>query len=236
MTNEEIRQRLIEIADEGYKKFSAALNPIEKNILGVRVPAVRALAKEVARGDFRGYLKAPYTLYHEERLLYGFVIGLIKAEIGEVLAYVDEWFKVVDNWAVCDCSVAGFKAFKKAENRAVVWEFLQSRLKDSNSAPYVKRACIVAMFWSFNDDEYVDRVILAYRDVTDEHYYIKMALSWGLAEIAIKHYGKALNFIKSGVLGDWVLNKGIQKACESFRLTLEQKQELKGYKRQIKKG
>ncbi len=50
LTQEEIRARLLELADPGYREFHGKLLPGTDNILGVRVPALRKLAKEIVRG------------------------------------------------------------------------------------------------------------------------------------------------------------------------------------------
>jgi hypothetical protein len=52
MTYEEVRIRLYEMADEKFQKFSSALIPGCKNMIGVRIPKLRLLAKEIKRtGD-----------------------------------------------------------------------------------------------------------------------------------------------------------------------------------------
>ena len=56
LTQEEIRARLLELADPGYREFHGKLLPGTDNILGVRVPALRKLAKEIVRGDWEAFL------------------------------------------------------------------------------------------------------------------------------------------------------------------------------------
>ena len=50
MDNEEIRNKLIELSDAKYKEFSANLCPgVDIEILGVRIPKIRKLAKEIRK-------------------------------------------------------------------------------------------------------------------------------------------------------------------------------------------
>ena len=56
MTNDEIKQYLLARADKKYLDFSARLVPGCATMLGVRIPELRKLAKELAKGDFRTYL------------------------------------------------------------------------------------------------------------------------------------------------------------------------------------
>lgn len=49
-----IKEKLLDLADDKYQKFAAALLPNIDNVLGVRLPLLRKLAREIAKGDWRG--------------------------------------------------------------------------------------------------------------------------------------------------------------------------------------
>ena len=48
----ELTRLLISMAEPDYRKFSASLLPGTRNILGVRLPQLRRLAKQLARKDW----------------------------------------------------------------------------------------------------------------------------------------------------------------------------------------
>lgn len=78
MTTEEyaaLKERLRAMADPSYRAFHQKLVPEVENLLGVRIPALRQLARELARGDWRGYLAAAQTDTYEETMLQGLVLG-----------------------------------------------------------------------------------------------------------------------------------------------------------------
>lgn len=52
-----IKTKIFELIDTEYQKFSAALIPNIDNILGVRLPELRKIAKKIAKDDWRTYLK-----------------------------------------------------------------------------------------------------------------------------------------------------------------------------------
>ena len=83
-----IKEKLIALAEEEYRKFSSGLIPNVDNILGVRIPLLRKLAKEIARGDWRSFLAAADDEYFEETMQQGIVIGHVKADAEELLQYV----------------------------------------------------------------------------------------------------------------------------------------------------
>ena len=74
---ETIRQRLYALAEDSYRDFSSALVPGCGTMLGVRLPKLRALAKELA-GQYEAYLAEPCGELFEEVMLRGMVIGCMK--------------------------------------------------------------------------------------------------------------------------------------------------------------
>lgn len=102
--NEEIREQLLELQEEEYCDFQKKLIPGETAdmIIGVRTPALRKLAKKLAkREDITIFLQdLPHT-YFEENQLHAFIIGENK-EWDSCLAQVEEFLPYVNNWATCD--------------------------------------------------------------------------------------------------------------------------------------
>ena len=47
-----LKDKLFELSDEKYKKFHSGLCPNIDNIIGVRLPKLREIAKEIAKGDY----------------------------------------------------------------------------------------------------------------------------------------------------------------------------------------
>ena len=64
----DIRKRLEQEAEEKFGLFSAALIPNIDNILGVRIPKLNKLAKELYKTDWRPLLNQP-CIYMEETML-----------------------------------------------------------------------------------------------------------------------------------------------------------------------
>ena len=78
-TTENIRKELQDLVDSKYQEFHSALVPGIGNILGVRIPQLRILAKEIAKRDnWRMFVEATDTKFYEETMLQGMVIGLAK--------------------------------------------------------------------------------------------------------------------------------------------------------------
>lgn len=113
MNNKEIRFRLESLADEKYKKFSQTLIPGSREILGVRIPALRLLAKEIAKGDWQSYLAGAADDTFEEVNLQGFVIGYAKTDWNTLLPYIKNYVEKINDWSLCDGFCATLKATHK---------------------------------------------------------------------------------------------------------------------------
>lgn len=73
-TREDYQKLLEELAAQGdpqYKKFHEGLIPGTQMAYGVRVPAMRAAAKKIIRGDPMGFLAASEPNSYEETMVRG---------------------------------------------------------------------------------------------------------------------------------------------------------------------
>ena len=105
----ELREKLFEVQDKEYQKFQSKLCPNINNIIGVRIPILRKMAKQIAKENAEEFLNNTKIEFYEEKMLYGFVIGYMKGNLSEKLKYLDKFVPMIDNWAICDCSINTFK-------------------------------------------------------------------------------------------------------------------------------
>ena len=230
----EIKMRLEQIAEEDYKKFNENLLPGTEHVLGVRMPKLRALAKEVAKEDFRTYLdeahekiSADKGSYHEEIMLEGLVIAYAKMELEERFFYLDRFVPKIHNWAVCDCCSNTYKFMEKyqEESFAYIDKYLHSQRE------YELRFGIVSLLEHFMNDTYIDQVLAICECTRHEGYYVKMAVAWTLSICYVKYPAKTRMFLEKNTMDDFTHNKTIQKIRESYRVSKEVKEELKKLKR-----
>jgi 3-methyladenine DNA glycosylase AlkD len=222
-----IRERIFELAEEDYQKFSMALLPNIHNIIGVRLPALRNIAKEIAKGDWRGYLETAESEYLEEIMLQGMVIGYAKTDIEEILANVAAFVPKIDNWSVCDSFSTGLKFTKN--NRERVWNFLQPYLGSRNE--YDIRFGVVMLLNFFIEPEYIDRLFILLDNAKHEGYYVKMAVAWAVSICYIKLPEQTMKYLKNNTLDDFTYNKALQKITESLRIDKEGAILIKNMKR-----
>lgn len=240
---EEMLLRLRKLAEENYKEFSCKLIPgvNKERILGVRVPAIRKLAKELAKEDWQAYLRElehcpadPHgvggtTLYYEEIMMQGMIIAAAKMDLELRMEWVRSFVPRIDNWAVCDTFCGDLKFADKKENRETVWNFLQSYLRDDRA--YFLRFGIVMLLMHYIDEEHIDRVLDLVSRIRHEGYYVKMAAAWNLSVCYVKFPEKTEALIRQNQMDDFTHNKTIQKIRESYRVSKADKVRLSAMKR-----
>ena len=232
----EIRQELINMSDKELAKLTAKLCPDTntEEILGIKIPELRKKAKEiVAKNKSKQYIeesnKKKGKKYIEEIILQGLVIAYSRIELKEKLEYMKSYIPKIDNWIINDTVCSTLKV-KKEQEQKMLWDFILPYLDSKNQ--FKVRFAVVIMLGNFIVEDYVDKVILKLDKVENKDYYAEMAISWTLAEIGIKFNDKAMAYLRgNNNLDIFTFNKTLQKMRESYRISKEQKEELKKMKR-----
>lgn len=218
----DIRERLISLADVKYADFQAKLTPTvdRDSFIGVRVPDVRKLAKEIYKeGQYTDFIKDLPHKYYDENMLHGLIISEFK-DFEACIAEVDRFLPYVDNWAVCD--IMSPKCFKKNKERLIIKinEWAES------SAVYTSRFGIEMLMSHFLDDDFKPEYTEIPAKVRLDDYYSKMMVAWFFATALAKQWDAVIPYLESNRLEPWTHNKTIQKAKESYRISDEQKNYL----------
>ena len=121
---EEIEKRLIEISEESQKKLNVKLCPdTNKEILAIRVPKLRKLAKEIVKEEkWEQFIKESQDKYFEEVLLQGLSIAYSKKSLQEKYIYMKEFIPKMDSWAMTDTFAPTLKV--KDKDLENYWNFI----------------------------------------------------------------------------------------------------------------
>ena len=222
------KEHLLSLAQEEYKKFSASLIPNCNNMIGVRIPALREIAKQISKGDWRSFLTVASDEYFEMVMIQGFVLGYIDVDCQTRLEYIENFVPKIDNWSVCDSTCSSFKFAQK--NRVEVFDFLKTYLNSKEE--YELRFAIVMLLNHFIVDEYIDSVLKILGNLNHSGYYVKMAVAWTLSICFIKYNDKTMSLICSDILDDETLKMTLQKIVESNRVDKSTKDEIRKLKKQ----
>ena len=221
-----ITDQLFALQDVAFGDFQAKLMPniSRNNIIGVRTPALRALARKIAKTDaaqeFIGQL--PHR-YFEENNLHAFIVAQT-SDFDEAMRQTELFLPHIDNWATCDQFTPA--AFKKHPDELlkVVRRWIES------SHTYTVRFAIKMLMTFYLDDLFCDEYPQMVAAVKSDEYYVKMMIAWYFATALSKQYDAIVGYLTEHRLDAWCQNKTIQKAVESYRISDERKAALKKMK------
>ena len=226
-----VYQRLLAVQDTEYRDFQSKLVPnISKDVMiGVRTPGMRKIAKEVFGGGMTMSAEAAAFLgelphkFYEENMIHFFLVAMIK-DFDGCIAELEKFLPFIDCWPVCDQSSP--KAFKKNHERLL--PFIKKWI-DSEHV-YTARFGMRMLMNEFLDGDFKPEYLEWVAEKRGDDYYLKMMVAWFFATALAKQYDASVPFIKNRRLDQWTHNKAIQKALESFRVSDEHKEYLRGLK------
>ena len=219
--------RLNELKDPNYKKFHASLCPTldEQKIIGVKVPELRTLAKELYKED-NNILHEIGDYYYEEKMLRGLVIAISKVRFEEKIDLIERFVDTIDNWALCDIFCSSIKIKKSEKDKYFNFLKRYSKFKDE----FKLRFLIVMLLDHYIDDDYLEESFNIVSKIKYDAYYVKMTVAWFISIVYIKYPQYTLNKIKNLDLDKWTYNKALQKIVESKRVSEEDKEKIKKLK------
>ena len=240
-----ISQRFLE--DERYRnghiRVINALNDVR--ILGVHIPELKRLAKELSRSDDAADLIVSFeaestagNLCFEEKIVWGLLINALKVSEMQKYAYLRAFVPAMDNWAVCDTICCNIKWMKDKE---ALWEYLQPYF-DSDREFEVRFAVVMSMIF-FLDTESFQKVTARLDSIDfsriqseflspkeakvagqargvakgEKPYYVRMAVAWLLATALAKLPEQTRAYVNACNLPEDVIRLYKRKARESFR-------------------
>ena len=215
---------LISIGEEKYGEFSSKLTPTKYKLIGIRIPNLRQIAKEIIKGNYQSFLEHSQDKYFEEVLIEGLVIASIKDE-QLFINYFNKYIKKIDNWAINDVFCNSIFLFKKDK-------YFKLCLKLSLSPKeFISRVGLISILSHYVSDNNLEYIFNTLDNLKSDAYYTKMAAAWLLCDCYIKYPIKTNEYLKISKLNDWTYNKAIQKMKESYRVSKEDKEYLNRLKR-----
>ena len=225
MTN--LQTQLFAMQDLKYRDFHSKLIPDmdKEKIIGIRTLQLRMFARNFAKTEeAEVFLKEIPHTYYEEDNLHMMLVGQIK-DYESCMEKVEQFLPYIDNWATCDLPLP--KCFS-----AHTEELLPKiRTWITSSHTYTVRYGIGLLMRLYLREkfspEYPDMVASVHSDM----YYINMMIAWYFATALCCQWDSCIGYIEDYRLSDWVHNKTIQKAVESYRISPQQKAYLKTFRK-----
>ena len=223
---QKVQQDLFTMQDLKYRDFHAKLMPtVDKDsVIGVRVPMLRAYAKKFGKTEeAKQFLKILPHQYYEENNLHGLLIDQMK-DYELCIEELIRFLPYINNWATCD--ILSVKAVKGHLDSYIknIYQWLES------DYTYTIRFGINMLMRYYLEEEFKIEYPEKVAAIRSEEYYVNMVRAWYFATALAKKYDQVLPFLEEQKMDVWTHNKTIQKAIESYRITLEQKEYLRTLK------
>ena len=221
-TYNELLKYLYTLRDTTYKDFNEKIVNSNYEVLGVSVPILKKLAKELSKTDYKSLLKVIKFNTYEEIMIAFLVISNIK-DYEEAIGYLKSYLKCIDSWGVTDTFASSFKIVKKNKERAFL--LIDELIKDDYT--FSKRLGYVLLLDYFIDKDYLDSIFNYVKNEESKEYYVQMAISWLLSVMYVKYTKETYAFLKNNKLNNFVIRKTISKINDSYRVTYENKLKAK---------
>ncbi len=226
-----LRDLLLALRPNANTAFTQSLHPGIDNVLGLRVPDLRALARRIVKsGRWPDYLSDPGHEFMEERMLHGLVLSLIPVDDVEAyLARVSTFVRQINSWSVCDVFAFSGGEHFVAAHADRLWPYLCTWMESPHE--YEVRFGVVMTLQYFIDETHLLPLLERYAAIVHEGYYVRMAVAWGVSYAYIAFPEVTLAFLRQERLPAWTHNKAIQKICESRQVDKADKEALRALKR-----
>lgn len=221
-----LQKQLFELQDLKYRDFHSKLMPEtdKETVIGIRTPVLRKFAKEFARtSEAEAFLRQLPHRYYEENNLHMMLITGIK-DYEKCMEEIQRFLPCIDNWATCDYPAP--KCFARHKDQVLE----EAKRWISSGETYVIRYGIGMLMRLFLDEDFSSEYLEMAAAVQSQEYYVNMMIAWYFATALAKQWDATVPYIEQHKLSDWVHRKTVQKAVESYRITPEQKEYLKGFR------
>lgn len=227
--HDDIVMKLTKLAEgnEAYAEFNKHIVNTNMPVVGVRVPDLRRLARELASDVGAADISELLTVQDESFdyvLLCGLLITHARLDDQTVIDLTRQYLPRVDSWAHIDVFIEKKRRFAGE----VWWDFALACLQ--SEAEFTVRYGVVSLMTNFLDEAHIDQVFAALRNITHDGYYVKMALAWLYATAAVNFFELTLAELENRHVDVWTHNKAYQKMRESRRFTSEQQEIIAIYK------
>ena len=216
-----VKAQLTDLAqgNESYAAFNQRIVNTKMPVVGVRVPDLRRLARELApdmsAAKISELLRVKDVTF-DYVLLCGLLITHSRLDDQTTIDLTKQYLPRVDSWAHIDIFVEKKRRFAGE----VWWDFALECLQ--NEDEFTVRYGVISLMTNFLDEAHIDQVFTALRNVKHDGYYVKMALAWLYATTAVHFFDLTLAELENEHIDAWTRNKSYQKMRESRRFTPEQ--------------
>lgn len=207
-----------------FLEFSRRIIFTEYKMLGIKVPNLRKIAKNISKTNIESFLKQVKSKTYEEIMIEGLVISYIN-DYQTFLKYFEKFIEKIDNWSICDVCISSMKIVNK--NKEDMLGHIKKYLNSNKE--YIMRVGIILLLDYYKDN--IEEVLSIIDNVDTSYYYVQMAIAWLISVFYINDKERIINYLKNDKLDIFTHNKAIQKIIESTRVSKDDKDMIRTLKK-----
>ena len=210
---QEFVKYLLKQSNLKYESFNKKLITTKYKMIGIRIPILKEIVKDIRKGNYLEFLKIVGNTYYEEVL----IEGLIVAYSGDK-TLMESYIPKIDNWGLCDYFCLNAKFVGRDDTYFPYFlEYIKSKEE------YKVRVGLVMILGYFVKDMYIKRIFKSIDNIRLDTYYVNMGIAWLLCECYIKVPKETKEYLLKTKINKWTFNKTISKIKESYRVSKEDK-------------
>lgn len=238
---DEIRSKLVGLADPEYAEFIAHGAATDYPVVGVRRGDIRKISNEILDGDYSYFLEKFVPQSREEMMIYSDVLagninreckkpggvqekdtGILSEDTRERLY---DFLDKIDSWEITDTFCSTLKCVKR--NRGD-WLLEIDALLESGKEFFVRTGLVLLLDYYVEVDwiQIVFERILRVKN-NDEKYYISMAIAWLIQKCYAKYPDITFGFLTSADISQKTLKRAISKIQDSRKIDEDWKERAK---------
>ncbi len=208
------------LSEEKFKSFSKKIMAANKPLIGVRTPAIKAIAKKISKDNPTEYIAECKFGYYEDTLLYGLVIATLPKN--DFFKYLPTYLAHCDSWAHIDVLVPEIKFAKK--DKCELFDYVEKHIVTDEG--FYLRFCIITLMDYFLPEK-LNYILKTLEKIDGKGYYNDMAIAWLLSVAFVKNRDETFEYLNYDKLSNFTHNKTISKIRDSFRVSAEDKELVK---------
>lgn len=209
-----IRSHLDALAEPEYAAFASKLIPGSPPLLGVRLPALHRLARELACTPDAA-LAALSAETFEERMLHGLVVAYARnLSPDRRRLLLEDFLPLIDNWSVCDSVAAACRFFRSDRDFWQPWLLALSARPEEFFARF-GLVCLKDHFTA--DDSGRCQLLGACERAAATGLYARLGVAWAASEVCLQDPALGETFLRRRPLDGFTYGKTLAKIRESRR-------------------
>lgn len=144
------------------------------------------------------------------------------------LKFIEDHHLLLQDWWHVDQLL---QFLKRPVSFKIIYPLAKRYIKSAH--PFLRRwGYVIFLSGSMKEKEHTKEILSLIKD--DDEYYVQMAEAWLICDLAVYNFDEVYEFLNQTKIKYNITGRAIQKICDSYRITDENKQKVKLLREKLK--